>query len=435
MTDHRPLNKETSIHGVREDQKESPIDAVAVGVSDEIEDGEVNDALPIRAKRSPSASIEEEPALKKLKPASEPMTHLFTEMRRPKRPASCIISVDRNEQIGGLYPVSQGFAINFHVNPGPEYAPSITLDFKTRGTWKGTDGARFEWDTEAVYKRRFAISHLDYGYASPDAPDPRRSDPKVLDLCNNKDMSQLLYIRFDSWDQAAGFSNRNAFNDQSPAIKKAIKTIRQPQKPYHMEIWFLAPFEVETFRRDCLSYLIDSMKARQNTLHNWQDRLGNRYVDRPLPPRSTAPPDMSMGKLMFRVHHVPQAQDAEIAQNVEDSADVLAQDASMAGRSTSPRLEEQMTLTSRAGPTSPSAEQQITSQSRSLSEFVMPRSKPLPSRFPMKGFLPETMMGSLDVSDGATYHDSNIEPGPDASSDEVEERQQEDEEEGNDPAP
>ena len=325
LTDHGSVNKKTPVQGVREDQKKSPIDAVAHGVSDGSEDGEVKDDLPIRTKRSPSASIEEEPVPKKLKPAPEPMANLFTEMRRLQETTPCVISVDGNEPIGGLYPVRQGFAINLYVNPGPEYAPSISLIFKTTGTGKGVDSARIEWDTEAVVKRQFAMSDFEYGYASPDAPDPRRRDPKVLGLCNNKHMSQLLYIRFKSWNQATGFSHKNAFKNQSPVAKKAIETICQPSESYHMEIWFLAPFNAETFRRGCLRYFIDSLKSRQNPLQKWEDPLGTRYVDSQVPPRSTRRADRRMGKIMFRVGGFPQARDAETAQSVDDAAHMLAQ--------------------------------------------------------------------------------------------------------------
>ena len=278
------------------------------------------------------------------------------------------------------------------------------------------------------------MSNFEYGYASPDAPDPRGSNPEVLKLCTHNHMSQLLYMRFDSWDQAAGYSTRNAFKDQSPAVKKAIQTICQPQKSYHMEIWFLAPFDAERFRRVCLCYFIDSLKTRVNTLCNWQDGLGNRYIDRQIPSQLTARADKRMRKMMFRERKAPRAQDIETAQGVENAAHMLAQDDSVAGRSTSPRPEEQTMLTSRAGPTSPSAEEQITSAPSPPREFVMPTSQPLRPRYPIKGFLPEFMMGSLDVSDVATYNDSNIEPEPVVGSDDVEEGQQKDEEEGSDPA-
>ena len=352
MTDRGSVSKETPAQGVREDQEQSPIDALAVGVSEGSEDGEVKDDLPVHTKRKPSASIEEEPVPKKLKPAPEPMAPSFTQMRRPRDKMPCVISVDQNEHIGGLYPVSQGFAINLYVNPGLEYAPTISLSFKNTGTSKGGDGARIKWDTEAIFERQFAMSHFEYGYASPDAPDPRRSDPKVLRLCKTTHMSQLLYIKFNSWDQAAGFSKKDAFKHQSSAIKNAMSTIFQPQKPYHMEIWFLAPFDAATFRSNCLSYFIDSVKSRQNPLHNWQDYFGNRYIDRQVPQRSTTRADRRMGKMMFRVRNVPRDQDEDSAQSVEDTAHMLAQDVSMAGPSRSKHPEEQTMLKAGAGPSS-----------------------------------------------------------------------------------
>ena len=110
------------------------------------------------------------------------------------------------------------------------------------------------------------------------------------------------------------------------------------------------------------------------------------------------------------------------------------QDPSMAARSTSAHPEEQKMLTSGAGSTSPFAEDHTTSPPGSPSELSIPRSKPLQSRGPTEGFMPEMMMGALGDSGVATYNDPNMEPEPDAGSDEVEEGQQEDEEEVDDPA-
>ena len=64
----------------------------------------------------------------------------------------------------------------------------------------------------------------------------------------------------------------------------------------------------------------------------------------------------------------------------------------------------------------------MTSPPSSPGAFAMPTSKPLRSCGPMEGFMPEMMMGAIDDSNVATYHDSNIEAEPDAGSDEVEER-------------
>ena len=144
LTDHASVNKKTLAQGVSEDQEKSPIDALVVDVSDGSEDGEVKDDLPVCTKRSPSASIAEEPVTKESTPEPEPMAPLFTEMKVSRDKIPCVISVDGNEHVGGLYPVSKGFAINVYVNPGPDYAPSISLGFKTTGTIKGIDGARVE---------------------------------------------------------------------------------------------------------------------------------------------------------------------------------------------------------------------------------------------------------------------------------------------------
>ena len=399
LIDPSSVNKETPDQGVRDDRERSPVIADVGG--DVSEEGEIEDDLPICTKRQRSPSIDEDPVSKKLKPAPEPTPRPFNTMVKGHKATPCVISVDQKEPIGRLYPEAQEFAVMLFVNPGPEYAPAISLSFKIAGKTHG----RIEWDTEALVKRQFAINNFEYHHCDLNATNPRLSDRQVLDQCPSSKLGELLYMRFDSWPETAGFSVKATFKKQRPSVKQAMGTISQPRESYSLEIWFLAPFRSNAFRKECLRYFDDSLRKRRNTLHEWQDRDGIRYIDTPIPPTYTRPTKKTKSKMMLRVPKVQQAHDGGTTLDA-----ILTEDVETASPSTSLRPDEQIMPTSGAGPSSHPADEPVRA-------FVMPKSKSLRKPPPMKGFMPAMMFSGSDDSE------------PDAGGDEDEEEQQGDEEE------
>ena len=444
LIDPRSVNKETPDQGVRDDRERSPVianvgddvseegeieDDLPRSVNEEMpdqgvrsEEGEIEDDLPIRTKRQRSPSIDEEPVSKKLKPAPEPMPRPFNIMMRPYEATSCVISVNQKELIGRLFPEAQALAVMLFVNPGPEYAPAISLSLKIAGETH----ARIEWDTEAICKRQFAISNFEYHHCDLNATNPRLSDRQVLDQCPDSKLGELFYMRFDSWPQAAGFSVKAAFKKQRPSVKQAIDTMSQPRESYSVEIWFIAPFRSNDFRWKCLRYFDHSLRRRRNTLHEWQDRDGVRYIDTPIPPTNTRPNKKTDPKMMFRLPKVPQAHDAGTTVDAMSIRKVQA-----AGPSTSQHPEKQTMLTSEAGPSSLPASEPVRA-------FLMPEGKSRRKPPPVKGFMPAMFGGSDDSEQDAGGEEDEEEQHGDEEEEEQhgdeeeEEEQYGDEEEGND---
>ena len=430
FTDAKSGNKETPSQGVREN-REDPLPVNPDVASDGSEEGEIRTDLPVPAKRKRSPPAEEEPISKKPKPAPELIPRPFRLMRKPIGNTPCVISVDQNQHLGNLYTTSQGFATVLFLNPGSESAPTVSLGFKTNGSRGSSDLAHAEWDTEAIFRRRWAISQFEHGHAGPNTTNPRMSDPNVLKLCSMRDMGELLYIKFESWPQATGYCNRDAFKKQSRAVNGMIDAIFRPRNPYSLEIWFIAPFDATAFRKYCLGYFTDSLRQRRNPLSLWEDPEGNCYTDISNPAPQGERPKKTFGQTMFRIHKKHLA-----AQHQEDAVRTVAHDTRMADRSKPPNTEEQAMLTSIAGPSfQPAEEQPAERQPINAAApppgFVMPiserpsRSRNMMAGGIMKGYMPPSMMGAVVDSD-----DSDVESNPDAGGDGDGEGQHEHEGEG-----
>lgn len=433
--DVESVSKETPTEGVREDQEMPPADIGSV--DDGSEEGEIPDDLPKGTKRQRSPSNEEQPDPKRIKPAPKVEAGLFKRMRQPGGIMPCMISVDHGNHIGGIYLQKQGFTITLYINPGPQGAPRLSLGFRKNGR-TGRALALIEWDTEARFKGQWAMSHFVHGFASPDAKDPRMSDPAVLNDCKLEDMGELLYLRFVSWPQAGGYALRGVFDDQDTQIKRSMEIMTQPLQPYSLEIWFFPKFKAIDFRRQCLRYFSDSLEQRIQPLHFWTDPEANHFTDISVPPPIGSELDGKVGKTFFRL---PTTQPASARQNTvtgggessrraeqsttklplaqqdEDAMQTVAQDAKILDRSSSPRTEEQAILTFRGGSTSPPAQEQPASVPRSPHESTVPVRGSSRIRGLMEGYMPADMVDTLGDSEGEDLKDILNEYGVEADSD------------------
>lgn len=256
----------------------------AHGGSSDDEEGQVKDDDQLGKKRRRPPSIEEQPSLKKVKPTEEVGISSFGHMQQPYSEVPCVVSVNEDQPFGSLYQQSTGFAILLFMDPGRYGPPTVALGFRPNGTGAKTDKARSIWDVRSNIMREWAMSDVEHGYATPDANDPRMSNPSVLALCTPKDMGELLYMRFKSWPQGAGFYDKPAFDGQSGEIKRFLSAIFQPKKPYSLEIWFVAPSKAIDFRKHCLRYFSEAVNNRIDPLEGYQDSLGNYFNERLIEP-------------------------------------------------------------------------------------------------------------------------------------------------------
>lgn len=145
------------------------------------------------------------------------------------------------------------------------------------------------------------MSRIGHGYTTPDATDPRMSNPDVLALCSIQDMGVLLYMRFESWHQAMGFHAKDAFIDQSTGIRKSLKTMFQPSKPYLLELWFVVTFKATDFRKYCLRYFSYSLEQKVHTLSHSREINVDCFTDKLVVPPPKILANMEHRRMLLRM--------------------------------------------------------------------------------------------------------------------------------------
>ena len=267
--------------------------------------GKIRGEPSVGTKRERLPSGEEQPPAKRTKADPALTGCAFGNMVHPIKPVPCVISVNGRAPIGTPYQENQGFAIMLFIDPGRRGFPVVRLGFRNHGTEKKGDHASAEWDTLSNDRGQWAMSEIDHGYCPVNGIDPRKSNTAVHALCKGRDIGQLLYLGFTSWTQTRGYNQKDKFGTEARKTRETMNRIFRPDKPYRLELWFIAPLMAGKLgagklNQHCLRFFAESERERVHPFHQWTDINGENFNDTV---KQDLPTDILVkgkGKTMFR---------------------------------------------------------------------------------------------------------------------------------------
>lgn len=294
-------------------------------------------------KRTLSPSQEEQGSSKRIQRAE---SWSFKQMQSQKHPVPCMLSINSRQPIGWLYQTDKGLAITASLDPGVGGPPTMMLGFKAAGS-KSSMFARNCWDTESIVRGQWAMREFYAGHVTSDETDSSASHSTIFAACRPEDKKRIIYMRFQSWSQVAGFMSKTPLRALREEIRRSMTLIFKPKKPYIVECWFIAPWQTEAFRRQCLMYFNESFANRVRPLEFWEDPFGVEFLSLPL---QTVSRFLNVGPSGFPLRtegSVPEvqrnqppnsAQDTNTLRDIPDDKAVqsVAQDAEMSSHSGSP---------------------------------------------------------------------------------------------------
>ena len=117
------------------------------------------------------------------------------------------------------------------IDPGRFGPPAISMTCRKTGSEYGEDIARINWDVQTnIRGQQYAMTNIEQRYAVTDGTDETNPPPSVYNSCDRRYVQNLLYMRFESWSswgQKIGGYKRQAFDNQSEAIKRSIDVMFQ----------------------------------------------------------------------------------------------------------------------------------------------------------------------------------------------------------------
>ena len=226
----------------------------------------VTSATASEVKASTSAiRVQEDPNL------SPPKLDSWNSIRNPGRPLLCILQVNDGSRIGTFKKNPTRWAFQLTLDPGPWQDPVMTMDFFDQGV-RGPQGGETSWRFNDFIEGDWMVRDLKIHRVADCAQDGEICHSEILASCKtDQERARLICVSVESWPKVRG-----KFND---CFKKHLSPIFEGRIPYHIRIWFIAPKDLESFEKQCLSLFIQSFEERKLAYRDMRDANGVSFQD------------------------------------------------------------------------------------------------------------------------------------------------------------
>ena len=225
---------------------------------------------------SPSASeenvstsalrVQDEPTL------SPPKLSSWTDICNPKKPLECMIQVNNGPTKGTFKENPQNWAFQLTFDAGVRRSPVMTMEFFDHGI-RRPRGGKTSWSLRDNVEDDWMVRDLKVHRVADCAADGDLRNRHVLAACrNDQERARLVCISMESWPKILG-KCKKSFRQQrfSPIFFSRI--------PYHIRIWFIAPKDVESFEKQCLSVFVRCFEGRRAAYQDLSDANGVSLED------------------------------------------------------------------------------------------------------------------------------------------------------------
>ena len=177
-------------------------------------------------------------------------------IQTPEMPLPCIIQVNDSTRFGNFDDSTEKWTFQLSFHAGPQQSPAMTMKFFSNGVHKPQSG-EIGWLLSGAHEDEWMV--LDFQILClADSPRKRRiHHNKIFRACRTvEERERLMCIRLEAWPRVIGH-----FNGQA---RKYFPDLFTGRRPYQLHIWFIAPYDVETFERQCLRFFTHYFRHRQS---------------------------------------------------------------------------------------------------------------------------------------------------------------------------
>ena len=202
---------------------------------------------------------------------SPPRLKYWSEIRNPERPLLCILQVNDGVSIGSFYDNAKRWAFRLNLDAGIWGSPAMMMDFFKDGVTK-PQGGKTIWRLRDNFEDDYMVRDIKFHRVADCAQDGEIRNQRILTACRtDQERARLVCISMESWPKVIGEFKESFQKHLSPLISGRI--------PYHIRIWFIAPEDVESFGKHCLSCFIRCFEERAPTYRDMCDDNGVSFED------------------------------------------------------------------------------------------------------------------------------------------------------------
>ena len=170
------------------------------------------------------------------------------------KPLLCIIQVNKSSRVGTFAEDAKDWAFQLTFNAGRRPDPTISIKIFSTGV-AGPQRGQIGWCLGHHIERDWMVTDFKIQRVADCAGDRSISHNKILTACKtNEEKTRLVCISLDALPKISGdFSGYARCKKPHQGVKELHSAVFNGRRPYHLYIWFLAPVDLETFEKQCLS--------------------------------------------------------------------------------------------------------------------------------------------------------------------------------------
>ena len=209
------------------------------------------------------------PAVREAPALSPPSSFSSADIRNPRNPFLCVVQANDSSLIGTFAKNTPYYAFELKIDIGNPQNPTMIMGFLPFGD-VGPQCGLTGWSLGEYIEHDWMVTDFKI-HRVVDCPDNGnicRHD--VLAACQtDRDRTRLICISLEAWPKIIGhFNGDDRWTNLNPVPKKLVSAVFTGRHPYHLRIWFRAPYDTEKFNKQCLSFFTRFFERRKAPLND-----------------------------------------------------------------------------------------------------------------------------------------------------------------------
>lgn len=202
---------------------------------------------------------------------SQPDKFDWADIRNPRNPFLCIIQANDAALIGSFDKNERNWAFQLTLDAGrPDVgrrcSPDMTMEIFSKGI-HGPQCGQTEWCLADYIRNDWMVLDLKIHHLADCAEGDGIRHRDVVAACKTKEeRARLVCISLEAWPKILGHFNMG--EKPQPGVEELFSAVFTGRHPYQLRIWFIAPYKVEKFEKQCLSAYKRCFEQRQLPLTN-----------------------------------------------------------------------------------------------------------------------------------------------------------------------
>ena len=175
-------------------------------------------------------------------------------------------------RIGSFTNDPNRWAFQLAIDTSEGSVPTMTMKFFSKGT-EGPQSAETEWCLDDRFKGDWMITDFDIHKVADCFKNGKIHHRDILAACNdNEQRGRLICISLEGWPKILGhFNEGDLWRNPQPGVEELVSAVLNGRHLYRLRIWFLAPYEIEKFNRQCLSVFTRFLERRKQPVEDIYD--------------------------------------------------------------------------------------------------------------------------------------------------------------------